>query len=136
MAIVRSKIDHIMKFVKVLLICFLSVVICALCLLYFMFRPTDGRKIKEITEETYKELQETDTMYAELPYGAQVTEIYVEQLLGDANVDVYVTVPEENVDDFALWLNNAGKQYNNKKNVFYFRYFVGDSHTHFGEYEE
>lgn len=101
-----------------------------------MFRPTDGKKVKEITEETYKELQETDTMYAELPYGAQVTEIYVEQLLGDANVDVYVTVPEENVDDFALWLNNAGKQYSNKKNVFYFRYFVGDSHTHFGEYEE
>lgn len=127
-----------MKHIKVIRISLLIAIILAIFPLYFMLRPSnaDWKKVKEITKETYKELQETDEMYADLPFDAQVTEIYVKLLLGDAKVSVYVTVPEKNINDFALWLNNAGKQYNNKQNIFNFYYFVGDSNTHFGDYEK
>lgn len=123
---------------KTVRIFILIIVIIGILPLYIALLPDGkpGRRVKEITAETYKELQKTDEMYGDLPYGARVSEIYVNQQLGDAFVYVHVTVPEENIDSFAAWLTRADKQFSNEYNLFYFSYFVGDSYTHFGAYEE
>lgn len=121
---------------RIIMIILFIIVMFSIFVLCLRPKEKDWKKVKEITEETYKELQETDEMYGHLPYEAQVSEIYVDQKLGDAYVYVRITVPEENADEFEVWLNNAEKQFGRKQNVFYFSYFVGDSHTQFGEYEE
>lgn len=97
-----------------------------------------GVKVKEITEKVYQELQETDPMYGYLSYGAQVSQVYVEQQLGDAYVYVYVTAPEKSADEFENWLVDHGEdgRFSREKNIFQFSYFVSDSHAQFGEYEE
>lgn len=124
----------------IMLLRFLAIIIFLLGIfpLYFAIKPTgnSGRRVQEITDKSYRELQETDEMYGKLLYGAKVTDIYVDQQLGDAYVYVYVEVPINSADEFAEWLEKEGKHFSQEENIFSFTYFVGDDRTNFGEYEE
>ena len=91
---------------KKMRICLLVTILLAIVPLYFKIRPDDFSylKIKEITDQTYQALHEIDPMYTSLVGGATVSEVYVKQGLGDALVNIYVSVPQENLEEFVCWL--------------------------------
>ena len=125
------------KAIKIIRIVLLILLILGGLPLYLTLIPkTHGREIKEITAETYAELAETDEMYLNLPYDAMVTNIYVDQQLGDAYVTVMVKVPEDNLKKFSDWLSEHEKQYHMEGSAYVFPYFLSDSHTQFGEYAD
>lgn len=95
---------------------------------YFSLCPEDRREVIEITQDTYAELAETDNMYLNLPLGASVSGINVDQRLGDAYIDVCITVSDDNMNEFKEWLGERGNQYSQKQNHIYISYFVSDHH--------
>ncbi len=125
------------KAIKIIRIFLLILLILAGLPLYLTLIPKSyGREIKEITAETYVELAETDEMYLSLPYDAMVTNIYVDQQLGDAYVTVLVKTPEDHLKKFSDWLSEHEKQYHMEDRTFVFSYFLSDSHIQFGEYAD
>ena len=122
---------------NILTICGITLVILLSVPIYlFCFDEWDAwKRVVEINEQTYVELQETDAMYGDLPYDAEVIEIHKKQQLGDANVEVWIEVPEKNIDEFIAWLDAEGKIYTVENNVVRISYHLSDSNTQFGELE-
>lgn len=118
--------------IMIRIICIVAIIIVSIPL-YFILCPEDWRDVVNITDETYLELAETDEMYLELPYNAIVSGIKVQQQLGDANISVCISVPDENKDNFINWLSTKVNSYSEKANHFYITYFVSDSQAQFGE---
>lgn len=120
---------------KKMRICLLVTILLAIVPLYFKIRPDDFSylKIKEITDQTYQALHEIDPMYTSLVGGATVSEVYVKQGLGDAFVNIYVSVPQENLEEFVCWLKQENKNYTRLDDLFVFGYFVGDQKANLGQ---
>ena len=120
---------------KKMRICLLVTILLAIVPLYFKIRPDDFSylKIKEITDQTYQALHEIDPMYTSLVGGATVSEVYVKQGLGDALVNIYVSVPQENLEEFVCWLKQENKNYTRLDDLFVFGYFVGDQKANLGQ---
>ena len=125
------------KIKNVLAICGITLVLLLSVPIYlFCFDEWDAwKRVVEINEQTYVELQETDAMYGDLPYDAEVIEIHKKQQLGDANVEVWIEVSEKSIDEFIAWLDAEGKIYAVENNVVRISYHLSDSHTQFGELE-
>ncbi len=72
-------------------------------------------------------------MYTSLVGGATVSEVYVKQGLGDALVNIYVSVPQENLEEFVCWLKQENKNYTRLDDLFVFGYFVDDQKANLGQ---
>jgi len=124
------------KMLFLLRMALLAILLIAALPLYFRIAPdTPWPHVKEITEDTIRELSETDEMYNTLPDYAAVVEVWVNHQLGDGYVNVNVEVPVEKIDPFVKWLNKDSSLYTQRENIFSFSYFISDSHLNFGELE-
>ena len=89
-----------------------------------MFGDNGYMHVEEITKETYEQIAQADSMFAELPYGSLVKEVYVKYAFdGDAYLSIYVETPQEYVAEFIQWLDEKQKKYNRNENIFDFHYF-------------
>ena len=120
---------------KKMRICLLVTILLAIVPLYFKIRPDDFSylKIKEFTDQTYQALHEIDPMYTSLVGGATVSGVYVKQGLGDAWVNVYVSVSQENLEEFVCWLKQENKNYTRSNDLFVFSYFVDEQKANLGQ---